>query len=182
MDFSKIKSIVIPEGTVTKIVAAGKVLWEKITYKNWARYSTEADDKTIYNGGLGYKFGYRLRSGGAEAEHAEATHTGFIPVQSGDIIGIGGCTFIANDSTANAINVYNSGHTNLGQVVENYAAAGYGIFSDGQLSNWNKGTHKNGCFYWTVPAGANIAYVRVTGRASGKGKDMIVTINEEITS
>jgi hypothetical protein len=30
MDFSKIKEIVIPEGSVKKIVAAGKVIWEKI--------------------------------------------------------------------------------------------------------------------------------------------------------
>jgi hypothetical protein len=30
MDFSKIKEIVIPEGKVKKIVAAGKVIWQKI--------------------------------------------------------------------------------------------------------------------------------------------------------
>jgi hypothetical protein len=34
--------------------------------RNEVRYSTEADGVTIYNGGLGYKYGYRVRSGGAE--------------------------------------------------------------------------------------------------------------------
>ena len=148
-------------------------------YTNLVPLSTMEDDKTIYNGGLGYKNGYRIRSGGAEAVQSDATCIGFIPVNPGDVIGIGGAIF-GGASGANSINVYDASHTNLGQVVENSPTAGYGIFAGGTLSNWNKGTLKNDCFYWTVPSGADIAYVRVTARMNGKGVDMIVTRNEEI--
>lgn len=149
------------------------------SFKNWVKYSTESDDKTIYNGGKGYKDGYRLRSGGAEAAADDATHTGFIPAVAGDEIVIGGVVTFGGTTTSNAINVYDASHTNLGQVVENFSNAGYGIFSDGKLSNWNKGTLKNGCFYWTVPSGADIAYVRITARTKHNGASLIVTKNEE---
>ena len=185
IDFTGAKAITIPEGPVKRISrkSDGEILWEKIAYKNWVPLSTTDDGKTIYNGGLGYKNGYRVRSGGAEQAAWDCSHTGFIPVREGYVIGIGGASFDltgSQGSTTNAINVYDASFTNLGQVVENYQVAGYGIFSDGKLSNWLKGTHKDGCFYWTVPAGANIAYVRVSGKTMGDGSKLIVTLNEEI--
>lgn len=64
MDFSNVKSITIPEGKVKRILSGSTVLWQS-GYTNLVPLSTEADDKTIYNGGLGYKNGYRIRSGGA---------------------------------------------------------------------------------------------------------------------
>lgn len=179
MDLTNIKELLVDGIKLVELHINGVLAW-KSGYKNWVKYSTEADGVTIYNGGLGYKNGYRVRSGGAESALTDATCIGFIPVVAGDVIGIGGATF-GTDSSANSINVYDSSYANLGQVVENYANNGYGIFSDGQLSNWNKGTYKDGCYYWTVPSGANIAYARVTARMGGKGADMIVTINEEIT-
>lgn len=179
IDFTGVKAIKIPEGKVKKITSSdGIVIWD-VGYNNLVPLSTEANSTTIYNNGLGYKNGYRVRSGGAEGAQADAACTGFITVKAGDVIGIGGAQ-LGGTTTANAINVYNASYTNLGQVVENYATNGYGIFADGTLSNWNKGTIKNNCFYWTVPSGVNIAYVRITGRMHGKGSDMIVTINEEI--
>ena len=65
MMFSDLKSLTVPEGEVTKIAVGGVTIWENM--KNWVKFSTEADGVTIYNGGLGYKNGYRVRSGGAEA-------------------------------------------------------------------------------------------------------------------
>jgi hypothetical protein len=178
LTFANYKRIDTPEGRVKKITdPSGRVLWES-SYINMIPLSTTSDGKTIYNG-TGYKDGYRIRSGGAEASQAEATCTGFIPVTAGDVVGIGGAAFGGNASS-NAINVSNASYTNLGQVVENYPIAGYGIFDDGALSSWSKGTFKNGCFYWTVPAGANIAFVRVTGKMQGNGSQLVVTINEEI--
>lgn len=181
IDFTGVKAITIPEGVVKQITrkSDGVVLW-KAGYKNWVKYSTTNDGKTIYNGGLGYKNGYRVRSGGAEAAMAAATCTGFIPASAGDVIGLGGAQ-LGNNANSNAINVYDASYTNLGQVVENYATHGYGIFADGKLSNWNQGTTKNNCYYWTVPNGAGIAFVRVTGRMNNLGENMIVTVNEEIT-
>ena len=179
MDFSQVKKITIPEGEVKQIAVGGTVIW-KGGPTNLVPLSTEADGKTIYNG-KGYKDGYRIRSGGAEAAQNAATCCGFIPAVGGDEIGIGGAVAFDGTTTANAINVYDSSHTNLGQVVENYANSGYGIFAGGTISNWNKGVKRNGCYYWKVPSGQGIAYVRVTARMEGNGKNMIVTKNEEIT-
>lgn len=179
MDFTKLKKLTIGGVELKQLFIGGIHVW-KSGYKNWARFSTESDGKTIYNGGKGYKDGYRIRSGGAEGAQENASCTGFIPAVAGDVIGLGGATYGTN-ATANAINVYNAGHTALGQVTESYANNGYGIFADGTLSNWNKGTHKDSCYYWTVPSGADIAFVRVTGKTHGNGSKMIVTVNEEIT-
>ena len=65
IDFTGVKAITIPEGKVKKITSNGVVLW-KGGHTNLVPLSTEADGVTIYNGGLGYKNGYRIRSGGAE--------------------------------------------------------------------------------------------------------------------
>lgn len=178
MNLTDLKELTVDGIKLVELYINGVLVW-KSGYKNWVKYSTEADGKTIFNGGLGYKNGYRVRSGGAERAQADATCTGFIPVKAGDVIGIGGAQ-LGGNSNSNAINVYDASHTNLGQVVENYNGNGYGIFADGVLSNWNKGTVKNGCFYWTVPSGENIACVRVTARMNGNGANMIVTVNEEI--
>ena len=43
-------------------------------------------DGTIYNGGLGYKRGYRLRSGGAEVEFETGMCSGYIEVKPGDVV------------------------------------------------------------------------------------------------
>lgn len=164
------------------IVTVNEEIPNKFGYKNVKPFSTESDGKTIYNGGLGYKNGYRIRSGGAEAEVFNASHTGFIPTKGGDVIGIGGIT-LGTVTNSNAINVSDSTFTNIGQVTENYANAGYGIFAEGasyQAYAWSSGIEKNGCFYWAVPPDAGISYVRVTGRTEGNGANLIVTINEEI--
>ena len=179
MDFTKLKKLTIGGVELKQLFINGIQVW-KSGYKNWVKFSTTEDGKTIYNGGLGYKNGYRIRSGGAEAEMFNAACTGFIPVSAGDVVGVGGA-YYGDINASNAINVYNASYTNLGQVVNNMPGTGYGIFEDGKLSNWNKGIFKDGCYYWTVPAGANITYVRVTAQMEGKGEKMIVTVNEEIT-
>lgn len=181
MDFRTLKKLNIGGIDLVELFINGIRVW-KSGPKNWVKYSTEADGVTIYNGGLGYKNGYRIRSGGAEGALADASHTGFIPAFAGDVLGLGGATLGAN-SVANAINVYNASRTNIGQIVENAPTSGYGIFgntSSHQAYCWNSGTIKDGCFYWTVPPDANIAYVRVTGQTGGDGSKMIITINEEI--
>jgi len=187
MNFANVKSITIPEGVVTKIVAAGVTLWEAVTeaFKNWVPYSTTDDGTTIYNG-TGYKYGYRLRSGGAEGAATYTVHTGFIPVNGGDIIRVSGYDF-DTATNQNAINVYDSSFTHLGQVVANYAAAGYGIFAAGAAyDSYSFSTvteETEGVFKWIAPpAASGIAYVRVTSIASdGVGSKLIVTVNEEIT-
>ena len=169
------------------IVTVNEEIPDKFGYKNLVPFSTESGGKTIYNGGLGYKNGYRVRSGGAEGATVNGSVTGFIPVKGGDVVGIGGCTFgIAKNE--NAINVSDSTFTNIGQVTANYPNMGYGIFAEGASHvayAWKSGIEKNGCFYWAVPPNAGIAYIRVSGytdasASGGKGENLIVTINEEI--
>lgn len=177
MDFSNLKSLTIPEGEVTEITCNGVVLW-KGGYTNLVPLSTEADGKTIYNGGLGYKSGYRVRSGGAEAG-AEASCTGFISVKPLSVVRVGGCTFAAN--TRSAINVSDSTFTNLGQMVGN-AVSGYGIMQEAANTPYNRDSvvQKDNYWEWVVPPDDRIAYIRVTGETPD-GSQLIVTVDEEIT-
>lgn len=188
MDFSKVKSIVIPEGVVTKIVAAGKVIWQAIikTFKNWVPFSTEADGKTIYNGGLGYQNGLRLSSTGVTKENEYSTATGFIPVQPGDIVRIYGVEWYS--SSSNYLCVYDSSFTYLG--------ACYGAFKMYGSSSTFVGEecavlNATDALIKLAPAGYSkvsdkIAYVRVSSiGVSGvpqHGANMIVTVNEEIVN
>ena len=187
MIFANVKSITIPEGIVTKIVAAGVTIWQAVVegYKNWVPYSTTSDGTTIYNG-TGYKYGYRIRSGGAEGTASYSTCTGFIPVSGGDTVRVSGCNF-AYESTGNAINVSDSSFTNIGQITPSYAAAGYGIFASGaayQSYSFSTVTEEtSGVWKWVVPpAASGIAYIRVTAHdCSNSGASLIVTVNQEIT-
>ena len=184
MDFSTLKVMMIPEGEVVQIEYNGSVLWKKPSaYKNWARYSLEADGKTIYNNGLGYKNQTRIRSGGAEQEQGGTTCTGFIPAKNGDTIRISGAT-IKNGGTAGTINICDSTTTNLGQWASN-SDWGYGNL---QGTSYAKGDYMveetTGVWKWVVPPTdvGNIAYVRVGGFTGygETGDKLIVTVNEEI--
>lgn len=182
MDFSKIKAITIPEGKVKQISIGNIVIWKAVvepSYTNLVPLSTEADGVTIYNGGLGYKDGYRIRSGGAEGSHGNASCTGFIAAKGGDIVRLSGYD-VKNSDVANAINVSDSNRSNLGQIVANNSSS-YGIFQ-GKGENWDDVIlEKTGVYKWVVPNGYGIAYIRVTGYTSAHGENMIVTVNEEIT-
>lgn len=177
VNFSGVKSVTIPEGSVKKITANGVVLWEKKGFTNLVPLSTEADGKTIYNGGLGYKSGYRIRSGGAEAA-SNSSCTGFMPVQPLSIVRVAGCVKTASTNTA--INVADSTLTNIGQMVGN-AGGGYGIMQDTANRPYNIASvvQKDNYWEWVVPPDDRIAYIRVTGETSD-GSKLIVTVDEEI--
>lgn len=178
VNFSGVKSVTIPEGSVKKITASGVVLWEKKGFTNLVPLSTEADGKTIYNGGLGYKSGYRIRSGGAESHTGTSSCSGFIPVKPLSIVRVGGCTYSANTQTA--INVSDSTFTNLGQMVGN-SSYGYGIMAETANKPYNRDSvvQKDNYWEWVVPPDNRIAYIRVTGETSD-GSKLIVTVDEEI--
>ena len=182
IDFTGVKAITIPEGVVKQIVRKidGSILW-KSGFKNWVKYSTEADGVTIYNGGKGYKDGYRIRSGGAEGEYDGASHTGFIPLKAGDVVRLSGYN-VTFANVTNAINVYDSTHTNIGQAAGNHAV--YGIFAAEAAKGYDYGSiveETSGVYVWIAPPVASIAFMRITGHTNGDGSTMIVTVNEEIT-
>ena len=180
MDFSKVKALKIPEGDVAKIVCNGVTLWEKPpTMKNWVKYSTESDGKTIYNGGLGYKYGYRVRSGGAEGAQVDCACTGFIPVKPLSVIRISGTR---TNGTQTAINASDASFTNIGQVAGN---ANYGIFNESSTVGYRHDTmtQKDGYWEWTVPPEkCGVAYIRVTNYVTSQteASKMIVTVDQDI--
>ena len=186
MDFSTLKSLTIPEGEVTKITSGSTVLWEAVTYKNWVPYSTESDGKTIYNGGLGYKNGYRIRSGGGEGALAWSAHTGFIPVKGGDVVRISGMNYGDGEGHGSAMNVADSSFANIGQF--SMGSGEYGIFTQSAYKSYAKSSvveEKTGVWKWIVPpAASGVTYIRVSAamynQAAADGSKLIVTINEEI--
>lgn len=181
MNLSSYKKLKIDGIELKKLTINGILAW-KSGYKNWVKYSTEADGVTIYNGGLGYKDGYRVRSGGAEATQYDTSITGYIPVKGGGTVRLSG--YDAKNSNAgagNAINVYDASFANLGQAVNN-RADGYGIFlTTYPAYGWSSVKEETtGVYVWKVPPDSNIAYMRVTGYTLEQGNRMIVTVNEEI--
>ena len=187
MDFSEIKKLSIGGIELKQLFLNGIQVW-KSGYKNWVPYSTEADGKTIYNGGLGYKDGYRIRSGGAEATADHAVCTGYIPFQYGDVLRLHPWFNGANSN--NALNFYDVEFNNLGQY--NDSGAMYGICSNDKTAWTEIESNPGGCSVIDISKvsnGGDIAYVRIT-HAKGDyhtnvmvqtGSQLIVTVNEEIT-
>ena len=180
MNFANVKSLKIPEGEVKEIRVGGVLLW-KSGYTNLVPLSTTEDGKTIYNNGLGYKNGYRVRSGGAEGESTWSTITGYIPYVKGDKLYI--YPPFVGDNTVNAINFYDSAFNCIGQVTD--SGGQYGI-CEGNFTAF-KTQVVNGVSVLdlsnnTVSGVENIAYVRITNKIDviTSGSQMIITKNEEI--
>lgn len=181
LDLTGLKTLSIQGINLVKLTLNGTQIWKK-GYKNWVPYSINADG-SIYNNGLGYKNGYRIRSGGAEGAASNASCTGYIPAKAGYVIKMSGWNAREPDAGAsNAINVSDSSFTNLGQAVSN-SSTGYGIFEELYPTyGWSSIVENpTGVYSWTVPPDASIAYIRVTGFTKADGSKMIVTVNEEIT-
>lgn len=170
MDFTKIKKLFIGGIELKQLFIA--------VLKNWARYSTESDGTTLYNG-IGYKSGYRVRSGGAEGAYSASSCTGYIPVSPGDVIRVSGCQW--GNTYGSAFNVYNSSLSLLGQ------ACGDGS-NNGQFGSiWieysgDSVVQKADYYEWVVPPTANItgyvSFIRVTGAVSD-GSKLIVYVNDD---
>lgn len=182
MDFENIKSITIPEGEVVEITCNGVVLW-KGGHTNLVPLSTEADGKTIYNGGLGYKDKYRVRSGGADGAADNAVCIGFIPFVKGDKLYI--YPPFTGQNINNAINFYDGSYTHLGQVTDSGAL--YGICVNTGTAFKTKvvnGVSVLDISAVTASGVEDIAYVRVTNDRyaceNDSGAGMIIAKNEEI--
>lgn len=76
IDFSTVKSVIIPEGKVKQISKDGVVLW-KGGYKNLVPTATDLDG-SIYNG-VGYKAKQRINSSGSVVAYDYCTLTGLMP-------------------------------------------------------------------------------------------------------
>lgn len=150
---------------------------EQTTYTNVIPLSTNADG-TIYND-IGYKNGFRLGSNGNEkGTTSEYSVTGFIPVQTGDVIRIKNANFDASvtEASGNYLGCYDSNHTKL---MAQTAATMAGTDSS---SVWYTSpvVENNDIVQFTIPtsAGNPIAYMRLS--ALNLGANTIITVNEEI--
>lgn len=109
---------------------------------------TQAIDSTgaLYNGGKGYKTGYRINSGGVEGAYSGYSVTGFIPVSSGAKITVKN---IPLDTTANGqyyIAFYDGSFTLISGCSKyahawigggyNGAISPYTVDDDGNLTSW----------------------------------------------
>lgn len=184
MDFSKFKKLTIGGVELKQLFINGIQVW-KSGYKNWVKYSTEADGVTIYNGGLGYKDGYRIRSGGAESAQYYGTITGFIPFKKGDVLRI--YPKFTGQNTINTINFADSNFGNLGQI--NDSGAAYGICATNRDNYLTQVIDGVSTLTYGDSIDQSIRYIRIThfildnaGVQSEikSGSEMIVTINEEI--
>lgn len=190
IDFSKVQKLVIPEGVVTKIVAAGKTLWQAITFINQVPISTDTDG-SIFNG-VGYKENVRLSSSGGISSSAQngSVTTGFIPWY--------GDTTYLRMKGVEWLSAYASGHYYIIPYDANKKPMGGGgqylssaEYSGGSMTHivtvtrdangveTVKFSETYGTTNTYLQAFRNAKYIRIT--AHGKGADMIVTINEEIT-
>ena len=168
MDFSKVKSITIPEGIVTKIASAGVTLWEAVRYKNWVKYSTESDGKTIYNGGLGYKNNTRLNSSAVETTQSGYVTFGYIPLKANDVVRVKGVTWNSSTQTGGYFWTFDSSLTKLKSQRPNGGSSDIKVADEG-----------NGVISFTIASYATAtAYFRMS--SYGSGADVIITVNEEI--
>ena len=182
-DFKKISI----EGVEMKEIYIGDTLIWKGGHTNLLPLTTEADGVTIYNGGLGYKQGYRIRSGGAEGSAGANTFcTGFIPFKFGDVLRMYTPNGFFFSGAENAVNTSDINHTNLGQTAYN---GKYGIFNEGGLwSECTTVTNDNRLVTFTLPNVSRIdevAFIRITMRLgdgvfSEEIQKTIFTVNEEI--
>ena len=137
-------------------------------------------DGQPYNGGKGWKDGYRLNSSAAESADAAADVTGFIPAMWGDTLYLSGVTLSGNSK--NYIYVYDSSFTNIGAYFRGDGSFATAV-SKGGITLDESGNAKaiklDGNTFDTTPSGSvNTAYVRFS--CDQITDDSIVTVNEPI--
>lgn len=149
-DGSKYRVVVKDNGLLTT---------EVIAAKNQVPLSIDTDG-TVYNG-CGYIDGYRINSSGNNTAADCTSATGYISVVDNDTLKMTGNKL---EGTADVLAVYDKDFNFIGSFTGK--AATYGIFAGSSSPYKEYGlssvVESDGALYWTVPAGANIAYVRIS--------------------
>ena len=187
IDFTKVKSVTIPEGKVKKILQGAAVIWKSFT--NLVPTSTDTDG-SVFNG-VGYKENVRLSSSGGISGSAQngSVTTGFIPFGGDtDVIRLKGVEWwqaqpnytghfyiMFYDANKKVIDGSNnrleSPTSNLSHIVTITRDAN-GV----ETIDFNESYGTTNALFQNI---RKSKFFRIT--AHGKGADMIVTINEEIT-
>lgn len=184
IDFVQMKKLTIPEGEVSQIEASGIVLW-KSGYTNQVPLSIDTNG-SIFNG-VGYQEGYRMSSSGALKAQTNSVVTGFIPANRSAEIRMSGVSWIPTASNGYCyIAFYDENFSQLATINQHVSSASNGVANIGNakgLINSDKSksniTTVDGITTFNIAYGTgDFAYIRIS--AEGKGKDFIVTVNEEI--
>ena len=167
------------------VTDSGLVTTVPVSEINLVRLSIETD-YSIYNG-CGYKQECRINSSGNVVSYdgtKTAFVTGYIHVAENNVVKMSGWDIrvvsVGTDGSGgngNSIAVYDENFVYLGSF--NAKDSKYGIFAS-NFSNYaiSSVTESNGIYSWTVPIGANIAYIRVGAWYPGlAGDDIIITID-----
>lgn len=134
--------------------------------------ATSADRVTIYEG-VGYKTKTRLNSSGGEVEHSFMCVSGYIPVNTGDVLRIKGIS--PKTGSTSYIFAYNS---------ENVKTGGGWLAQDGDPAYWVQGYYDSASDMFTIPLTANdfgSGFDAIRFSAGLIDANTIVTINEEIS-
>jgi lysophospholipase L1-like esterase len=150
-----------------------------IPYTNRVPLAIDTDG-SIFNG-TGYQDGYRLSSSGVTKGLTGSAVTGYIPVKADDVIRIYNCGWATTNHAMNYICAYDADFIFIGSAATARDSEHLTKNGTNFISAYTKDTELNATLTLT---GATIAYIRVSSNGdtgSCKGKDMIVTVNEEIT-
>lgn len=127
--------------------------------------SATESDGSPYNGGTGYKEGYRLNSSGNESAQSGAYVTGFIPCSSGQTLEINGFYSAADDSVSGANYCYIAAYdSNKTLIKSNYTRDWFNTASNKAERDENNYLSK---ITLNIGVGnqslSNMAYVRISG-------------------
>jgi hypothetical protein len=189
MDFSVFKKLTIGGVELKQLFINGIQVWKAITFKNWVPLSTDTDG-SIFNG-TGYKENVRLSSSGGISGSAQngSVTTGFIPWY-GDTtyLRMKGVEWLNGNVSGTANHYYINCYDGSKKFLDYLAAAEYRDGNFNHIVTVSRDangieTIKFSETYGTTNAKLqhfrNASYIRIT--AVGKGANMIVTLNEEIT-
>ena len=188
MDFTKLKKLTIGGVELVNLFVNGIQVWAMKTFTNQVPISTDTDG-SIFNG-TGYKENVRLSSSGGISSSAQngSVTTGFIPFYGDStVIRMKGVQWI-NAVAANGgighfyLMFYDSGKQKMEYLasydLELYAHIATAVRDANGVETVTFNT-EYGDTNTMLNAIRKASFIRIT--AYGKGADMIVTINEEIT-
>lgn len=190
MDLSGFKKIAINGIEMVRIAINGVQVWAAKLFTNQVPISTDTDG-SIYNG-TGYKDDARLSSSGGVSGSAlpGSVVTGFIPFKNTDVIRMKGAEWLgmsdAHPGHHYYINLYNSSKSFISKggitsqdfdyLYGSQVSAVYDAVSGITTFQIIDPTGNTGAFR---AAAKSAAYFRIN--AYGKGADLIITVNQEIT-
>lgn len=186
IDFSTFNKLSVGGIELRSLSINGIEVWRQ-SYQNRVPTSIDADGSRYKN--IGYIEGYRVSSSGALSAQTGTVTTGFIAATNGDIIRMAGVRWGTSVSNGYCyIQFYDASFQNIGHINKygedssNDNVSNISGIVDKNKANSHILTDNKGVTTFDISFTADskqFSYFRIS--ATGKGADMIVTVNEEIT-